>query len=472
MHFTRIVASCVAMFSAVIPSHTAADWPQFRGPQGSGVAENQNPPIVFGLDNNMLWKSAIPSGPSSPCIVGENLLLTSFEEGRLETLCVNRRDGKIRWRRITPAEQLEKFHPQEGSPASATPVSDGSRVIVYFASFGLLAYDFDGKELWRLPLPIPRHVGDFGSGCSPIVHDGLVLLNRDQMVGANLLAVRAENGEVAWRTERPEFMSSFGTPVVFPENGQSTVVIAGLLQMKAYDLKTGQERWTVRGLPLGACTTPVVSNDRLIFAGWAPGASEMSIPEFLTVVETSDTNKNGLIEYDESDGQLRSMFSTYDINGDRKISAEEWRTFRSLVAKGVNVAMAVRAGGVGNITDTHVDWKYSRGLPYVASPLVYRNRVYFVKDGGLLTCLDVATGRVVYAQERLGTLGSYYASPVAADGHIYVPSLSGAITVVRAGDTFKIETRNELGGPIAATPAIVDDTLYVRTDRFLFAFSK
>jgi outer membrane protein assembly factor BamB len=460
----------LALSLSVTTTLASALWPQFRGPDGSGVAEGERPPVHFGPASNVVWSTTLAPGASSPCVAGDLIFLTTFADNQLETVCLSRRDGQVRWRRAAPAERIEKFHPAEGSPAASTPSTDGERVIVYFGSFGLLAYDREGQEQWRLSLPVAEQVGDFGSGGSPILVDGLVLVNRDMARGSHLLAVDARTGKVAWRAERPEFYSSFGTPVAWSANGATEIVLAGFLQMKAYDLKTGAERWRVRGLPSGVCTTPVLGEGMLFFAGWAPGKADAPFPTYDAMAATSDRNKDGVIEFEEADPMVKGLFASGDVDRDGRLTRDEWQKFLAELERGENVLLAVRPGGTGDVTETHVVWRQRRGLPYVASPLYYRGRVYLVKDGGLVSCFEARTGKPLYEQERLGALGSYYASPVAADGRIYFASLNGVVTVIRAGDQLEVLARNDLGERLMATPAIVDHTLYVRTDKRLSGF--
>ncbi len=448
-----------------------ARWPQFRGPAGAGIADGETPPTQFSPESNVVWRVELPGGISSPCIWGDRIFLTTFSEGKLATLCVNRADGGIRWRRVAPAEKIESFHPTEGSPATATATTDGQRVIVYFGSCGLRAYDFEGKDLWQLALPTARQVGDFGSGTSPVIAGHVVLLNRDQMEGSELLAVDIATGKTRWRADRSQFKSSFGTPVAWMNGQSQEVVLPGSLQMVAYDLKTGAERWRVHGLPSAMCTTPVISDGLLFFAGWSAGKDDAPMPAFVTVAEQEDKNHDGVIGLDEAKSPMvKTLFASLDTNHDQRLSREEWEAFVAVVLKGENVALALRPGGQGDISESHVVWKYKRGLPYVASPLVYRGAVYFVRDGGMVTSLKAATGEPNYEQERLGSPGSYYSSLVAANGIIYACSVSGVVTAFRAGPTFEVVARNRLKDRIAATPAIVDNTLYVRTSKHLYAF--
>ncbi|MCW5553279.1 MAG: PQQ-binding-like beta-propeller repeat protein [Verrucomicrobiae bacterium] len=452
-------------------SGATPQWPQFRGPGGSGVAEQGKPPIHFGPGSNEVWRVAVPSGASSPCVWGDAIFLTAFSEEKLETLCVDRQRGEIKWRQTAPASQIEKFHPTEGSPASGTPATDGQSVVSYFGSCGLICHDFSGREKWRLELPTVRQAADFGSGASPIIAGNLVLLNRDQIKGSELLAVDLRSGKIVWRADRSDLTSSFSTPVVWKQADIEEVVLPGYLQMRAYDLKNGTERWRVHGLPTGVCTTPVVGEGLLFFAGWSPG-KDSPMPTFDSIAAKEDADKDGVITYEEASQGMKNFFSSYDRNHDKRITREEYESFAAALARGENSVFAVRPGGQGDITQTHVAWKQTRGLPYVPSPLFYRGNLYLVKDGGMVSCFNARTGEPVYQQERIGALGNYYASPVAADGRIYVASVNGVLSVLDAGGTPQVLGRAEFKERLVATPAIVDNQLYVRTADHLWAFGE
>src|SRR4051812_36316171 len=172
---TKFVASLLLPF-ALAPVLTAADWAQFRGPAGSGVADDQKPPVKFGPKDNLAWKVAVPPGASSPIVVGDKIVLTAFEDKKLFTICYSSTDGKELWRADAKAKKIEEFHPSEGSPAASTTVSDGKKVVTYFGSCGLICYDLDGKELWKFELPVAETNNEFGTGVSPLLADGLVFL--------------------------------------------------------------------------------------------------------------------------------------------------------------------------------------------------------------------------------------------------------------------------------------------------------
>jgi outer membrane protein assembly factor BamB len=444
-------------------------WPQFRGPNGSGIAERGRPPIHFGPTSNVLWRVSLDPGQSSPCIWDERIFLTTFASNRLSTLCLDRATGRVLWSRPAPAEKIEPFH-STGSPAAATPATDGRRVVAYFGSSGLFCYDFAGQERWSLRLPVPVMLGDYGASGSPVIHRGLVFLARDQTQGSELIAVRLRDGKIAWRVDRSAYRSSFATPVIWRHGSRAEVVLAGSLQFAAYDVRTGAMLWQSRGAPVCPVSSPVVAGNRMFYAGSNPGQADNPWPTFESVVEEADKDGDGAIGFEEGDSGFRSFLAEFDSNHDRKINHAEWQRFLNYWKSGENTALMIRAGGAGDVSTTHVAWKQARGLPVVPTPLAYGDYVYLVKDGGMVTCLDAETGAPAYQQERLGALGNYYASPVAADGRIYAASLQGVVVVLKAGPEFEVLARNDLGESIAATPAIADGHLYVRTAQHLYAF--
>lgn len=461
-----------SLLPLVIAADPPASWPAFRGPNGSGTAATAKPPVKFGPTENALWKVEVPWSPSSPCVWGNHIFLTTFANDKLETRAYDRRDGKLLWTRAAQANKLEEFHQTEGSPAASTPVTDGKHVVVYFGSIGLLAYDFSGKELWRLPLPVASTAGNFGSGTSPVISGDLVFLNRDQASDCSVLAVRLRDGKKAWETPRPASPTSYGSPILWKHDGVEELVVAGSLFMKGYDPKTGAERWVIRGLPSYTCTTPVIGDGMLFFGGWAPGKADSPWPSWASVVEKEDKNGDGVITLDEfANGP--AWFKAQDIDGDGKLTSKDWDTIGNLMKQGENVLLAVKPGAKGDATATHVAWKYGRGLPYVPSPVHYDGRVYLIKDGGMMSSFDALTGKPFYAQERIPAQGSYYASPIVADGRIYVFSLDGKATVVKAGgEKPEVLHQANFGERIAGTPALVEDKMYLRTQTKLYAFGQ
>jgi outer membrane protein assembly factor BamB len=473
---TRIAATVLSLLAGLVAMNGRAEsadanWAQFRGPNCSGVSSKAKPPLQIGPTNDVRWSVAVPWSPSSPCVWGDQIFLTTFSDGQLQTRCHATRDGRLVWSRDLKPERLETFHRNEGSPAAATPACDGRRVVSYFGSFGLICHDLKGKELWRHPLPVAMSGGGFGSGTSPVILHNLVLVNRDQDENSSLLAVDVATGKTVWEAARPDAKGSFGTPILWKNDGVEEVVMPGSIRLKGYDLKTGRQRWVVDGVVGFACTTPVVGDGLLFFAGWSPGKSDAPWPSWETFLEKNDKNHDGEITLSEFSDDDRDFARGMDHNRDGKITKEEWDDLKAYAAKAENVLVAVKPGGQGDISQTHVAWKFTRGLPYVPSPLYHDGRLYLIRDGGMLSSFDAKSGKPFYTQERLEASGSYYASPVAAGDRIYLISLPGKLTVVKAGgDKPEILHQADFGERIFATPAIVGPNLYLRTQTKLYAF--
>jgi outer membrane protein assembly factor BamB len=443
-------------------------WPQFRGVHGLGIAEAAHPPLYFGPSSNVLWQAAVPRGHSSPCIWGDHLFLTAFEEGSLQALDFDRRSGALRWRRETVPEKIERGHPN-GSPATSTPTTDGERVYVYFGSHGLTAYGFDGATIWDKPLPAP--VTQHGASSSPILAGGKLILACDQDVGSYLLALDPRTGATIWRAERPEFRRSFSTPLAFPPERPTQLVLAGTLRLVAYDLESGREEWRTGGIPNELCATPVTDGNLIFAGGWTMGSGVPRMPLFDDVLASLDKDHDGRISRAEATLGLAQMHFPYiDANKDGFITREEWESLARIFDQSQNCLLAVRPGGKGEIGEDRIVWRQKRGLPYVPSPLAYRGRVYLVKNGGLASCLEASTGQADYLEERLGALGDYYASPIAAGDYLYAVSQRGDVVVWREGPRLDVVAVNRLGETVMATPALVEETLYLRTEERIFAF--
>jgi outer membrane protein assembly factor BamB len=300
--------------------------------------------------------------------------------------------------------------------------------VCYFGSFGLVCYDFAGKELWRYPLPLALSGGGFGTGTSPIIIHDRVLLNRDQDQNSSLMALDLASGKKVWETQRPDAAGSFGTPIVWNDSGVEEVIVPGSIQLKGYALKNGAERWVVDGMVGFCCTTPVTGDGMVYFGGWSPGKADSPWPTWEKFLATYDKGHHGAIVLDELDADVRDFIRGMDTDHDGQVTKKDWDIVQAHAAKAENVFVAVKSGGDGDISKTHVAWKVTKGLPYVPSPLYYKGRVYLIKDGGMISSIDAKTGTAYYQQERLNeAAGSYYSSPIAADDRIYVVSLTGKL---------------------------------------------
>ena len=447
-----------------------SSWPQFRGPNSSGVAQNDRPPVYFSDGTNQLWKVEVPAGLSSPCVAGHRLFLSAFADGKLLTLCYDTKSGRELWRKEAPPAPAK---PVNGisSPAVATPATDGERVFIYYPAFGLIAYDIGGQELWRKPVPTELVMN--GSGTSPAIAGHTLVLNCDQDEGESfIIAVDAATGKTRWQTQRPDFVGSYSTPITWQRGETEEAIVAGSLRVIGYDLRTGQERWTARVLTsVSVAPTPVIGDGHVYVM--SRGAPPNAMGTFDELVNKNDKDADGKISKAEAPRGFveGGVFRTIDRDKDGFITEGDWKEMNTFFARGDSGLFALRAPGAGDITATHVAWKKTKGVAGISSPLFYEGRVYVVQDGGRMTCWDAKSGKVHYEQERLGADGEYYASPIAAHGHVYVASTRGMVTVLATGDSLEVKARNKLGERIMATPAIANDAIYVRTAKHLYAFA-
>jgi outer membrane protein assembly factor BamB len=475
--WTKPVKSALAALIALAlarPVLAESNWPQFRGTEGLAVATDRiDAPSEFGPDKNVIWKTPLASGHSSPILWAGRIFLTAFDGGKLFAVGLDRASGRILWKKEVAVEKIEQVH-RISSPAAATPCTDGERVCFYFGSFGLLAFDFDGNEVWRLPLPLP--VNDFGSGGSPILVDGKVILLRDQDVGSFLLAVDAKSGKQLWRTERPGFFRGHSTPFLWRHDGIGEIVVTGAVRLMSYDPATGRKLWSTTGLSRVANATATAGKGLLFASSWnvgADAAGRMELPPFDEFAKANDRNADRQLSHEEfPSGPLRDRFTQLDADKNGQVTHAEWEAYAPVVAKAENALFAVRPGGRGDITASHVAWKKTRGLPYVPSPLFYEGRLYTIKNGGMASCFDGETGEAVWLEQRVGIIGDFYASPVAVAGKVYVAGQNGTVAVLAAGQEFKVLAKNELGESIFATPAIADGRIYLRTAGHLYCFGR
>ncbi len=290
-----------------------------------------------------------------------------------------------------------------------------------------------------------------------------------------MLAVNRRTGREVWRTARAEFRRSFATPFVWRHDGEEELVVPGSIWLTSYNID-GTERWRYSGTSRVACSSPVASGDMLFSASWNIGADEgerISMEPFEEFARSNDKNKDGKLSRDEiPTGPVKERFTQMDLNKDDIVTPSEWQNMREMFAKAGNAVLAIHPGGKGDITRTHVAWKSTRSLPYVSSPLYYDRRLYTVKNGGLFSCYDTASGNVLYQDERLDAPGDYYSSATISDGRIFVASQKGTVVVLAAGDSFNVLARNNLNEEVMATPAILDRKLYLRTASALYCFGE
>ena len=466
-----------------------ADWPRFRGPNGSGVSESTRLPSEFGPDRNMVWQTVLPPGHSSPVIFGDRIFLTGAEGGKrgdagrqkvvdeggkLYTLCLDRETGKILWRREAPRPRLERYEPTN-SPASPSPVADGRNVYVFFGDFGLIAYGFDGNERWRAPLGPFNNVN--GHGSSPILWRNLIILLCDQDTNSYLLALDKDTGKIRWKVDRPEVTRSYTTPgILSPKEGPPELIVPGANQLTAYSVETGERLWWINGMSWQPKSTPVIDGE-MIYAHWWEygGEAEQSTDtmSFSEALARFDANHDGRISSAEvaSEPRLQRSFYTIDLDSDGLVDERDWNVYRVRRASR-NSLVAVRHGGRGDLTATNIVWQMQKFLPNVPSPLLYQGVLYLVKDGGIFTSLDPRTGKILKQGRLTGALDTYYSSPVAGAGKIFLISQNGQATVLKAGAEWEILAHNDLDDQCYATPALVGNRIYLRTRSTLYCFEE
>lgn len=448
----------------------ADDWHQFRGPGASGISDSTKPlPVHVSRDEGVVWKTALPTGHSSPAIHGDRIFVTGVEGQDLVTMGLDRSSGAVLWKKSVPWDTLEKFH-TTGSLAQSSPATDGNIVISFFGSSGLHAFDRDGNLLWSQRMGPFRN--DFGAGSSPIIDGDRVVLVQDHDLDSFIAVFDKHTGKELWRRDRSEFLRNYATPVIWNVDSKKQIVVLATLRIVAYDLETGDEIWSVGGVSRIINMTPVIGDDNTLYAAcFSPGNEGDDRVTPLTIDElfAADSDQNGTIEESEfPEHPFKGRFSQLDRNKDEHLTKAEYEVTSRPHAEGRNVVMAIRPGGTGDITKTHVQWEHLRQIPYCPSPLYYRGALFMIKNGGILTVLKANTGEVL-KQKRLRATQDYYASPVAGDGKVYLMNVNGELTVLDA-DTWEELHTTALEGDAHATPAIADGRLYVRVGETLYCF--
>lgn len=472
------------------PLQTAppADWPQFRGPGGLALADDTPIPTDFGPETHVRWKTKVPSGHSSPCIVGERLYLTGAEGNVGVVLALDRRDGKVVWSKRFEGEALREFSHPDAAAALATLAADAERVVAYFGNYGLVALDPAGKVLWEKRLPQPRHV--FGVGSSPLLFDGIVVLSRDGAPEGSILVLDAGDGAELWKINRLGFGESHGTPFLWRNTGRDELVVSGNGTLSSYDVASGDELWHLKGTTAFPCTTPTADEETLYFAAWStPNATGRSFWEAafdrsldLTDEESADParlfarldkNGDGKVERDElPECRAKDAFGVLDENRSGTWEREEFVSMAPPDAAGKNIMVAVARGASGELAPERARWSWERGLPYVSSPLLYKDRLWLFQSGGLASALDAKTGKPIIDRERLSDRAEYYASPVGAAGHVLIGSAEGTLYVIDAtAPELTIEHTVTFDEGHFATPAVLDGVVYLRTATTQWAFA-
>ncbi len=429
-----------------------ADWPRFRGAGAGGTAQGAK--VELGAP---VWKRQVPAGKSSPILAGQRLFLTAHDGDALLTMALHRATGALLWSRRVGRRQVDERN-ETNDPAAPTPVSDGERVFSFFADFGLVAYTVEGEELWR------REMGPFsgphGMASSPALIDGMLVLSLEQRVDGAVVGVDADTGEVKWKVPRPPTLGgSFATPVAY--RGQA--VVMSPFELAGYDPHSGEKLWRVAGLPHQPKSSPVVAGD-LILGGVQGDNARHNLKSWEQMRADLDKDGNGVVEGEE----IRGSIADYDRDGVfGRDDYEQWREEKSPES----LLMAIRPEGRGDLTSEAAVWRVDSGVPRVTTPLVYRGLVYLMRNGGILTVLDARTGEVRKQGRLREAIDEYFASPVAAGGHVLTMSRGCQLSAIEAGPDWRVVSTTDIGEECFATPALGADGAFVRTSDALYKFA-
>ena len=433
--FALLVALAPVALAADVPNGTAANnWPHWRGPNADGSAPNADPPTKWDAKTNIAWKAELPGkGSATPIVWGDRVfVLTAIKTDReakpaelpkpdprfrvntrppthfykFVVLCFDRRNGKKLWEKVA-AEMV----PHEGthtshSYAAGSPTTDGKFLYASFGSFGTYCYDLDGNLKWsRTDLGRMHTRLGWGEAVTPVVHGNSLLLNYDQEADSKLYCLDTSNGKTRWEAKRDE-KTTWATPLVVDVAGKMQVVTNGTTRVRSYDLATGDVLWQCAGMTVNPIPSPVRFGDSVICLSGYKGAVALSIP---------------------------------------------------LASKG---DLGVRG---------KLNWRYSAGTPYVPSPVLVGDRLYFTQtNDSLLTVLNAKTGKAIIDKERLPQAKNFYASPITAAGRVYFVDRSGTTVVLKAGDTLDVLAVNKLDDAIDASPVAVGTQLFLRGEKYLY----
>ncbi|HEX5833759.1 MAG TPA: PQQ-binding-like beta-propeller repeat protein [Pyrinomonadaceae bacterium] len=427
------------VFGGLVQAQGDAHWPQWRGPFFNGMARG-DAPTVWSDTKNIKWKVEIPGrGFSTPVIWGDKIFLTTavpsgkapeqpqaapspegrragggagpLVEHKFEVLCLDRKTGKLLWQRTAKvATPHEGFHRAYGSFASNSPITDGRYVYAFFGSRGLYAYDFNGKLIWEKDFGVQMKMRlAFGEGAAPLMLKDQLFVVFDHEGGSFMVAVDKRNGKELWRSQREE-PSSWSTPLAIDHNGRTEIIVPATNKVRSYDARNGKVLWESAGL----------------------GSNVIPVPVY----------HNGMV---------------YVMSGHRDPKL-----------------MAIKLGKEGDISGSDaIAWSHTRGIAYTTSPVLFDNKLYVVTDSGMVSAFNATTGEAFYAQTRLPKASNLKASPVGANGKLYIATEDGDVVVLKMGEKFEVIGVNTLEDQVfIATPVIADGEIYLRGQNTLFCISE
>jgi outer membrane protein assembly factor BamB len=484
------ILNCLMTLVAMGLSSTAhaEDWPQFRGPNCSGISTSTRPlPTEFSETKNVKWSAPLGDGIGSPVVAAGRVFTTSMmDEQNVTLVAFDAATGKKLWERVWPTGPLPEIH-RTNSHAATTPAADAERVYFYFSSLGMLCVDaITGEDRWRVEMPVPYFVFKWGAGMSPIVHGDLVIFCQDDDLAPAIYALDKRTGKVRWKEDRYDMCVNYSHPVVHTSPTGDEVIVAGTGMLVGYDLATGKRKWFARTLLRNIKTTPVCI-DGVVYISLQSGGIAA---QWIASIDQAETgNRDGKVTKAElqafigaaqvPEAFFRKTFDRGDLNGDGALEGAELDAAFlppgnsagarfDAAAPADEYVLAVRAGGEGDVTKSHVLWKHAtKHTDHIVSPMVAGGRMLLIKNGGIATCFETKAGESLWGPKRINNTSGYFASPVSGDGKIFVSGDNGQIVVLKDSPELEILASNDMGAPILATPAIADGRLFVRTRKAL-----
>ena len=421
------------MHSLTIAQEIGDNWHQWRGPNATGVSKTANPPIKWSEKENVKWKVAVEGrGTSTPIIWGDKVfLLTAINTGEKDTsipdpkdqpktnffdikrpntkfdftvLCLDRKTGQKIWQEVVTTKVPHEGAHNDNDFASASPTTDGKYLYCWFGSAGLYCLDLDGKKIWQRNLGEVKIESSLGEGCSPGLHNGKLVVVRDNAGKSTIEVMNATDGKTTWKKDRKE-RTAWATPLVVEHSGKTQVVTAASGYVRSYDLENGSILWQCKGLTGNVIPSPVLEGDYVICMSGYKGYAAMSIP----------------------------LFEKGDISGSKKIL-----------------------------------WKQDRGTPYIPSPVLYDGMLFYNQSNqAILTCLNSKTGKKIFNRKRI-ELSNIYSSPVGAKNRVYFTGRNGKTIVFQRSAEFKELGVNKLEDRFDASAAIAGNQLFLRGKNFLY----
>jgi outer membrane protein assembly factor BamB len=415
-----------------VSASTDSNWPTWRGPSANGVAATQgNPPITWSESENIKWKVKVPgTGSSTPVVWGNKMFfqtaVPTVEQAppddpqphrsipatvpyRFNVVCLDRRTGALLWERTVREEIPHEGHHPSGTLASYSPVTDGEQVWASFGSRGLHCFDLDGNKKWSVDLVKMTTRRHFGEGSSPALAGDAIVVVMDHEGDSKIAAFNKDTGALLWEQKRDE-VTAWATPLVVDVAGEAQVVTAATSLIRSYDAATGDLIWQCAGLTTNVIPTPVTA-----------------------------------------------FGNVYCMSGYRGYAL-----------------LAIKLGQTGDLTGSDaIAWQIDKGTPYVASPLLYGNRIYFTAERrAKLSCYDAQTGKPLFTNQQLEGMNTIYASPVGAADRVYIADRDGTTTVINAADKLEVLAVNTLNDGFDASPIILGDELYLKGKTHLYCIAK